>query len=53
LHWVVLELLEGLDRCGLNPRRSHPNAYQLVLSPSLVSGKKQAQPPPLVAVPLA
>ena len=43
---VVLEILEGLDRCRMNPRRSHPNAYQLALSPSLGSCQKAAQPPP-------
>ena len=49
LHWVVLELLEGLDRCRMNSRLSQPNAYQLALSPHLVS----AQPPPQRAGPLA
>ncbi len=53
LHWVVLEILEGLDRCRMNPRRSHPNAYQLALSPSLGSCQKAAQPPPERALALA
>jgi hypothetical protein len=53
VHWVVLEILEGLDRCRMNSRRSHPNAYQLVLSPSLGSYQKASQPPPELALPLA
>jgi len=45
LQWVVGEMLEGLDRCGMNPRQGHPNAYQLALSPPLVFSPLPERPP--------
>ncbi len=53
LHWVVLELLEGLDRCRMNPRRSHPNTYQLLLSASLQTSEPTEKPPPVTLLPCA
>jgi Transposase DDE domain len=32
LHWVLCEMLEGLDACRMNSRRKDPNAYQLLLA---------------------
>lgn len=50
LHWVVLSMLEGLDRCRMNPRQKRPNAYQLVLATAVESARTVGQPPPEVTL---
>lgn len=34
LHWVIQQIIEDLPMCRMNPRRKHPNAYQLLLEPA-------------------
>lgn len=53
MHWVLLQLLEGLDRCRMNARKSCPNAYQLACSPPAVSCDHAGQPPPQGGLSLA
>lgn len=42
LHWVLCDMLEGLDACRINPRRKDPNAYQLLLTCELPAASAPA-----------
>ena len=51
LHWVVQQITQDLHRCRLNPRRKHPNAYQLLLSEGSSSLGSASQTPTALAAP--
>lgn len=53
LHWVIQQILENLSMCRMNPRRKHPNAYQLLLEKSPSSPGSDCQTPEALASPLA
>jgi hypothetical protein len=53
LHWVIQQIIEDLPMCRMNPRRNHPNAYQLLLEGPPSSPGSACQTPEALASPLA
>jgi hypothetical protein len=53
LHWVIQQIIEDLPMCRMNPRRKHPNAYQLLLEDLTSSPGSACQTPEALASPLA
>lgn len=53
LHWVIQQVIEDLPMCRMNPRRKHPNAYQLLLEQPPSSPGSACQTPEALAPPLA
>jgi hypothetical protein len=52
LRWVIKQITQDLDSCRMNPRRKHPNTYQLLLEePARQSPGSVCQAPPALASP--